>query len=254
MSQSPEFRCSVSGNCPFPSDNRPCEPTSDQWKQWRQTPQGLQTASYVGECMQERKNHDPRTGFDTFEHLRSKLISRFSHPARQSETIGEGEFKRSPVLLGWVDGDDFSRFNDIDHDAGDLAITAMASTLADATRETDMLARRGGDEFVFAMFAIEKVAALKKMTDIRTRLAKGGEVALGPEITMPWRASIVGVYMENPCSVEEVLEGLRFGDQHLATWKRGDRTELPPLMLDFPVSDQLLLPLSGGGKISSELL
>lgn len=52
-------------------------------------------------------------------------------------------------LLFFIDLDGLKKINDVHgHEAGDLAITAAAQVLKDAFRDSDVVARIGGDEFV----------------------------------------------------------------------------------------------------------
>ena len=64
------------------------------------------------------------------------------------------ELKRSarvqePVSMLLIDVDDFKQLNDrLGHAAGDELLSGMARTLFNSVRDTDLLARYGGDEFV----------------------------------------------------------------------------------------------------------
>jgi diguanylate cyclase len=56
----------------------------------------------------------------------------------------------SYVIVGMIDLDDFKRVNDkYGHGAGDMLLKNVAQRIASVTRDTDMLARIGGDEFAF---------------------------------------------------------------------------------------------------------
>jgi GGDEF domain-containing protein len=52
------------------------------------------------------------------------------------------------VAVVWIDLDDFKEVNDIfGHDVGDEMLVAVADRLREVVRETDDIARMGGDEF-----------------------------------------------------------------------------------------------------------
>ncbi|EPD6700742.1 sensor domain-containing diguanylate cyclase [Cronobacter dublinensis] len=57
--------------------------------------------------------------------------------------------RSEPMSLGFIDLDEFKEINDTwGHAAGDEALSAMATLMKGAFRDSDLLARQGGDEFV----------------------------------------------------------------------------------------------------------
>jgi diguanylate cyclase (GGDEF)-like protein len=57
-----------------------------------------------------------------------------------------------PIAIAYLDLDDLKRVNDTDgHEAGDELISRFAAALRMATRESDLVGRFGGDEFVVVM-------------------------------------------------------------------------------------------------------
>lgn len=76
---------------------------------------------------------------------------------RAMETILQREFKRaqrykSPLSLAFLDLDDFKVVNDrFGHDRGDALLRYVARRLAKMTRDTDVVARYAGDEFVIIL-------------------------------------------------------------------------------------------------------
>ena len=91
--------------------------------------------------------HDKLTGLPNqamFEEFLERAVSR----AKRHELA---------VAVLWVDLDDFKLVNDsLGHRAGDALIREMATRLADVTRETDLVARRGGDEFLLLLGDLER--------------------------------------------------------------------------------------------------
>ena len=77
----------------------------------------------------------------------------------------EGELQRArrhdrPLTLISIDVDDFKTINDgYGHAAGDAVLCAISDVLRHSTREIDVAARTGGDEFVVLMIETDAAAA-----------------------------------------------------------------------------------------------
>jgi len=76
---------------------------------------------------------------------------------RIMETVLNREFKRArryrtPLSLAFIDMDDFKLINDrYGHEDGDALLRYVAGQLAQITRDSDVVARYGGDEFVILL-------------------------------------------------------------------------------------------------------
>lgn len=76
-----------------------------------------------------------------------------------------------PLTLLIVDVDYFKRFNDdYGHEAGDLVLQRIASELAPAFRESDVVCRYGGEEFVIIMAGASSAQAKAKAEGLRERI------------------------------------------------------------------------------------
>ncbi len=72
----------------------------------------------------------------------------------------------------FVDTDHFKRFNDTHgHAAGDALLRRIAAELRGATRERDVAARNGGDEFCLILTDTAKAAAIERAEMLRRRIA-----------------------------------------------------------------------------------
>lgn len=72
-----------------------------------------------------------------------------------------------------VDIDDFKHINDTyGHHAGDLVIQALSDTLKEELRESDLIARWGGEEFLILMPEINETEAIVAANRIRERCSE----------------------------------------------------------------------------------
>ncbi len=78
-----------------------------------------------------------------------------------------------PSTILYFDINDFKQINDqYGHAAGDLAIRHVSQLLSAAMRESDFLARIGGDEFAIIMYYASEDAARKRGAKIAEKLQK----------------------------------------------------------------------------------
>ena len=87
-------------------------------------------------------HHDPLTG----------LPNRVLLNDRMRQAIHRAKRNKQKVAVLMVDIDHFKRINDsLGHSAGDSLLDSVAKKLCSAVRQTDTVARMGGDEFVIIM-------------------------------------------------------------------------------------------------------
>jgi diguanylate cyclase (GGDEF)-like protein len=85
-----------------------------------------------------------------------------------------------PSTILYFDLNDFKKINDIHgHAAGDVAIRHVSQMLSAAMRESDFLARIGGDEFAVIMYYAGEDAAKKRGAAIAQELAESPFVFAG---------------------------------------------------------------------------
>ncbi len=141
--------------------------------------------------------HDSLTGLPNRALLAEHLELSLARARRQSAS----------VALLYLDLDDFKLVNDsLGHAAGDELLCQIAMRLADRRRETDLLARQGGDEFLVLLSDVgqDGVATAKTAAEaMLDALAQPFTIA-GTEFTMG--ASIgIAVFPRDAADAEELL-------------------------------------------------
>ncbi|WP_394846453.1 diguanylate cyclase [Pendulispora brunnea] len=90
---------------------------------------------------------------------------------RLKQIVAEGERGRA-FALALCDVDDFKRINDgLGHQAGDQALAGVARVLKSNVRETDFVARYGGDEFCILFTDVSEEAAVALTERLRQCIA-----------------------------------------------------------------------------------
>jgi diguanylate cyclase (GGDEF)-like protein len=101
-----------------------------------------------------------------------------------------------PSTLLYFDINDFKSINDNHgHAAGDLAILHISQLLSNAMRESDFLARIGGDEFAIIMYYANEEAAKKRAELIVEKLRNTPFIFSGKQLQL---STAYGVYMVQP--------------------------------------------------------
>ncbi len=90
--------------------------------------------------------HDPLTALPN----RALSYDRLAHGVAQARRHGWH------LAVMFIDLDDFKKINDQHgHDVGDQVLRALATRLANSTRDDDTLSRHGGDEFLYVLTEYE---------------------------------------------------------------------------------------------------
>jgi diguanylate cyclase (GGDEF)-like protein len=112
--------------------------------------------------MEQAAQRDVLTGLFNRRYFFTALSQRIARVARYRERIA----------ILYVDVDGLKAINDRHgHAAGDQILTAIARALQTATRESDVVARIGGDEFALLIDHVDVGAARAKMAALRHALA-----------------------------------------------------------------------------------
>lgn len=96
----------------------------------------------VSEALREAAITDPLTGLRNRRYLMERLHEETERAART----------RVPYTLAMVDVDHFKAVNDgLGHEAGDVVLQRIATTLRDSIRQYDLCGRWGGEEFLLLL-------------------------------------------------------------------------------------------------------
>ncbi len=141
------------------------------------------------------------------DHL-TRLYNRRYFVNRVAEELTRSLREQSPMSVVMVDIDHFKRFNDTyGHATGDRVLQAVAATLQDAVRTSDVCARHGGEEFVLLLPATPGENAVFMAERVRRTLGGTRYTGLG----LPPDASItiscgVATCPRDATQVDELLE------------------------------------------------
>lgn len=131
--------------------------------------------------VQQLATRDALTGLYNRRHMQEKL----SYAAQRYHRYGE----RFTVAL--IDLDHFKRINDEHgHQVGDQALMAFASAASMVLRDTDTLARWGGEEFLFLMPNTSPQKAAIALDRVRDALAGVVVSAAAPQLRLRFSAGL----------------------------------------------------------------
>jgi diguanylate cyclase (GGDEF)-like protein/PAS domain S-box-containing protein len=100
----------------------------------------------------ERKGAEEQVAFRAYHDELTGLPSRAMFEELLDLSVSRARRHDGAVAVLCVDLDDFRLVNDsLGHESGDLLLTMVAERLREATRETDLVARRGGDQFLLLL-------------------------------------------------------------------------------------------------------
>jgi len=120
----------------------------EELERWREQ------MNHHSESLAYQANHDPLT----------ELANRAHFEARLQDVLGAASEKAGQVALFFVDVDCFKSINDtMGHEVGDVVLKAIAQRLRGQIRETDLVARFGGDEFAALLAPLGDLARAKRI-------------------------------------------------------------------------------------------
>ena len=143
-----------------------------------------------------------RANFDSL----TQLPNRANFTEHLSEAITRDRRHEGHTALLFIDLDRFKTINDtLGHDYGDELIQQVARRISEATRETDVVSRLGGDEFTVMLTNVtDEIHASLIAKDILARLAQS-YILKGHEV---YSSASIGITMSpaDGCDVNTLLK------------------------------------------------
>jgi diguanylate cyclase (GGDEF)-like protein len=155
-----------------------------------------------------RATRDPLTGLANRAFFFDRFRQLVSHARRNEETFG---------LLS-IDKDGLKAINDqLGHRAGDCAIVTTAGALQTACRETDTVARIGGDEFAILVTSSPTYPALTQQAErVAREVSNAGALHDGQSLQL---GVSIGMALF-PCDAAEIDALVEFADRAMYDAKR----------------------------------
>ena len=160
----------------------------------------------------QKANYDQLTGLPNRNLFHDRLEQHIMHARRGDK----------PIALLFIDLDHFKETNDnFGHGAGDLLLQLVADRICSCVRETDTVARPGGDEFTVILPGLRDTGHVEQVAkEILKKLASSFEVL---NHTVHISASIGITFLaQDACTPEELIKN---ADQAMYTAKNAGRNQ-----------------------------
>jgi diguanylate cyclase (GGDEF)-like protein len=171
-----------------------------------------ETVRHVHE-LEELASHDGLTGV---------------YNRRQFQTLAQTEWTRSrrydrPMSMLMIDIDFFKRINDrFGHDVGDEVLRSIAQLCRDAKRDSDLLARIGGEEFAMLLPETDLVSATAIADRLCAATRSGTFVASDPSYSVALSIGVASL----EAGVDTLDQLAKRADQALYAAKRAGRNRV----------------------------
>jgi diguanylate cyclase (GGDEF)-like protein len=164
-------------------------------------------------------NHDALTGLPSLRLCKDRL----------DHSLAEARRQRQMSAVMFLDLDGFKAINDQHgHEFGDLVLKATADRIKNEIRETDTVARIGGDEFIVILSSLPEIAIAKRIT---SSLIEKISVPLNVD-SADIKVSVsigIALYPENGDTAEDLI---RSADKAMYRIKREGKANFGFALLD----------------------
>ncbi len=160
--------------------------------------------------------HDQLTGLPN----RTLLTDRLCQAIRQARR------NRSRLAIIFIDLDKFKPVNDtLGHAIGDLLLKAVAERLLGCLRDSDSVARQGGDEFVVLLPVVEDMAAVLQVAE-KIRMSLRQTFVLSAHVISIGASSGVAIFPDHgadesqlmQCADDSMYQAKAAGGDRVALW------------------------------------
>jgi len=141
----------------------------------------------------DRKRTEEQGAFQAYHDELTGLPSRAMFEELLELSVARARRHDGSVAVLSVDLNEFRLVNDsLGHQAGDALLSAVADRLRDATRETDLVARRGGDQFLLLLADLDRDDGA---IDSAVMRAQGVAQRIQDSLVAPFRVGGTEVYV-----------------------------------------------------------
>ena len=134
----------------------------------------------------ERKAVEDRLAYVAYHDHLTGLPNRPMFDEILSLSVARARRNRTGVAVFALDVDDFKLVNDsLGHDAGDRLLRQVAARLHDATRDTDLVARQGGDEFLILLVDLDPATSVPGVDGVQIA-AESVATRIGQTLAAPF--------------------------------------------------------------------
>lgn len=152
----------------------------------------------------------------------TRLPNRLLLDNELSRAIDDARRDGTQVALGFIDLDHFKEVNDaFGHKIGDEMLVSVADRLSGVLRDTGLLARWGGDEFIALIPNLTEQSGLRDLAE-QLRLAAQQSVLLAGQETSPTISVGFAVYPQDAGSADELLSAADHTMYHAKTTGRNN--------------------------------
>ena len=140
------------------------------------------------------------------------------------EAVSRFQGKNRHLTVGLFDIDFFKKVNDgLGHDAGDIVLKAVATTLAETARPGDIVARMGGEEFCLLAADLDPAALAATFERCRAAVEAIVVVVDGAPVPVTVSAGIAAAPHDRPADIGQLLNT---ADLMLYRAKQGGRNQV----------------------------